>query len=142
MYANCVQDYVVSIQPTLLQKNEVQILRVLGPQSRTMRSTFRHPAPCVPTGHRLFRAERLIAPSRRVVACSANVSLPEQKQNQQKVAIFVEPSPFSHVSGMKIRFTNLIRGLREIGDDVTVVTPCINPPKQFCGAKVQSSSVC
>ena len=107
-----------------------------------MRSTFRHPAPCVPTGHYLVRAERLSAPFRRVEACSADFSLPEHKQNQQKVAIFVEPSPFSHVSGMKIRFTNLIRGLREIGDDVTVVTPCINPPKQFCGAKVQSSSVC
>lgn len=52
------------------------------------------------------------------------------------MAIFVEPSPFTHVSGMKIRFTNLIKGLRDIGDDVTVVTPCINPPKQFHGAKV------
>lgn len=54
----------------------------------------------------------------------------------RKIAIFVEPSPFSHVSGMKIRFSNLIRGLREIGDEVTVVTPCVDPPKTFCGAKV------
>ena len=30
----------------------------------------------------------------------------------RKIAIFVEPSPFSHVSGMKIRFSNLIKGLR------------------------------
>ena len=54
-----------------------------------------------------------------------------------RVAIFVEPSPFSHVSGMRIRFTNLIKGLRELGNDVTVVTPCIAPPKEFCGAKVR-----
>lgn len=61
------------------------------------------------------------------------IALPE---DQTKVAIFVEPSPFSHVSGMRIRFTNLIKGLRELGNDVTVVTPCIAPPKEFCGAKV------
>ena len=54
----------------------------------------------------------------------------------RKVAIFVEPSPFSHVSGMKIRFTNLIKGLRDIGDDVCVFTPCVDPPKTFHGAKV------
>ena len=54
-----------------------------------------------------------------------------------KIAIFVEPSPFSHVSGMKIRFSNLIKGLREIGDDVTVITPCVDPPKTYCGAKVR-----
>lgn len=56
-----------------------------------------------------------------------------------KVAVFVEPSPFSHISGMKIRFLNLIKGLREIGDEVTVVTPCISPPQQYHGAKVTLS---
>ena len=39
-------------------------------------------------------------------------------------------------AGMKIRFANLIKGLRQLGDDVMVVTPCINPPKTFHGAKV------
>lgn len=62
------------------------------------------------------------------------LTLPE---HSTKIAVFVEPSPFSHVSGMKIRFLNLIKGLRELGNDVTVVTPCVNPPKQFCGAKVR-----
>ncbi|EIE20061.1 UDP-Glycosyltransferase/glycogen phosphorylase [Coccomyxa subellipsoidea C-169] len=57
-------------------------------------------------------------------------------EEKKKIAIFVEPSPFSHVSGMKIRFSNLIKGLRQLGDDVMVVTPCINPPKTFHGAKV------
>lgn len=37
---------------------------------------------------------------------------------------------------MKIRFANLIKGLRELGDDVTVFTPCVNPPKTFHGADV------
>lgn len=78
---------------------------------------------------------------------------------RRRVAIFVEPSPFSHVSGMKNRFECLIQGLRgmlqaksslchlslpavekhccaELGDDVTVVTPDINPPKHYFGARV------
>ncbi|KIZ01145.1 hypothetical protein MNEG_6812, partial [Monoraphidium neglectum] len=58
-----------------------------------------------------------------------------QLQNQRKVAIFVEPSPFSHISGMKNRFESLIKGLREAGDEVMVVTPDPTPPKEFCGAK-------
>lgn len=33
-------------------------------------------------------------------------------QIRRRVAIFVEPSPFSHVSGMKNRFECLIQGLR------------------------------
>ncbi len=57
----------------------------------------------------------------------------------RKVAIFVEPSPFSHISGMKNRFESLIKGLREAGDDVMVVTPDPTPPKEFCGARVSSS---
>jgi hypothetical protein len=53
-----------------------------------------------------------------------------------KVAIFVEPSPFSHVSGMKNRFLCLINGLRDQGDDVLVVTPDGAAPQEFNGAKV------
>ena len=52
------------------------------------------------------------------------------------MAIFVEPSPFSHVSGMKNRFLRLIENLREMGDDVVVITPDRDPPKEYHGAKV------
>jgi hypothetical protein len=54
----------------------------------------------------------------------------------RKVALFVEPSPFSHISGMKNRFESLIKTLREAGDEVMVVTPDPTPPKEFCGAQV------
>ena len=57
----------------------------------------------------------------------------------RRVAIFVEPSPFSHVSGMKNRFENLIRELRKAGDDVLVITPDPKPPKEFCGARVRAA---
>lgn len=60
-----------------------------------------------------------------------------QVASPKKVAIFVEPSPFSHISGMKNRFECLIKGLRDEGDEVLVVTPCSDPPKEFCGAKVR-----
>jgi sulfoquinovosyltransferase len=48
----------------------------------------------------------------------------------------VEPSPFSHVSGMKNRFLRLIENLVELGDDVVVVTPDRNAPATYHGAQV------
>lgn len=51
----------------------------------------------------------------------------------------MEPSPFTHVSGMKNRFESLIRGLRDCGDEVSVITPCCNPPKHFHGAQVRTA---
>lgn len=89
------------------------------------------------TSHRVKRCKL----SARTVVGQADLALGAglPKGPPRKVAIFVEPSPFSHVSGMKIRFTNLIKGLRDIGDDVCVFTPCVDPPKTFHGAKVCSS---
>lgn len=78
--------------------------------------------------------------------------------DSRRVAIFVEPSPFSHsesraclcrlamvqdkisllpsVSGYRNRFLNLIRNLTAGGDKVTVVTPCVDPPTEYEGSKV------
>ncbi|XRB20163.1 sulfoquinovosyl transferase [Pseudoscourfieldia marina] len=55
----------------------------------------------------------------------------------RRVAVIVEPSPFSHVSGMKNRFLQLIRTLRGAGDEVLVVTPDPNCPEFYHGAKCQ-----
>jgi sulfoquinovosyltransferase len=54
------------------------------------------------------------------------------------VAIFVEPSPFSHVSGYQNRFKSMIKHMREEGDEVLVVTPQEKDeqPKTFLGARV------
>lgn len=60
----------------------------------------------------------------------------QHNKRASRVAIFVEPSPFSHVSGMKNRFESLIRGLTQAGDEVMVFTPDQDPPEEFCGAKV------
>jgi glycogen synthase len=48
-----------------------------------------------------------------------------------------EPSPFSHVSGMKNRFECLIKGLRAAGDEVMVFTPDHQPPTEYHGARVR-----
>ena len=53
-----------------------------------------------------------------------------------------EPSPFSHVSGMKNRFECLIQGLRAAGDHVMVFTPDSNPPQEYFGAKVRNLLQC
>lgn len=94
----------------------------------------------------VHRTKRLKLSGRPVTCQAADLALGalNPHSSPRKVAIFVEPSPFSHVSGMKIRFTNLIKGLRDIGDDVCVFTPCVDPPKTFHGAKVgaASSSIC
>jgi sulfoquinovosyltransferase len=80
--------------------------------------------------------------SRRSVtsAVAIPISPSEQQQlavmNPRKVALFVEPSPFSHISGMKNRFECLIKCLRAEGDEVLVVTPDPNPPREYFGAKV------
>ncbi|CAL5420206.1 unnamed protein product [Camellia sinensis] len=57
----------------------------------------------------------------------------------RRIALFVEPSPFSYVSGYKNRFQNFIRYLREMGDEVMVVTTHEGVPQEFYGAKLIGS---
>ena len=68
------------------------------------------------------------------------VPVSPESEGIRNVAIFVEPSPFSHISGMKNRFECLIRTLKEQGDDVIVFTPDRTPPKEFHGAKVSADT--
>lgn len=57
----------------------------------------------------------------------------------RRIALFVEPSPFAYVSGYKNRFQNFIRYLREMGDEVMVVTTHEGVPEEFYGAKLIGS---
>uniref|UniRef100_M1ARR1 Glycosyltransferase n=3 Tax=Solanum tuberosum TaxID=4113 RepID=M1ARR1_SOLTU len=63
----------------------------------------------------------------------------EMSSKPRRIAIFVEPSPFSYVSGYKNRFQNFIRYLREMGDEVMVVTTHEGVPQEFYGAKLIGS---
>ncbi|XP_072996377.1 sulfoquinovosyl transferase SQD2-like [Typha latifolia] len=57
----------------------------------------------------------------------------------RRIALFVEPSPFAYVSGYKNRFQNFIKHLREMGDEVIVVTTHEGVPEEFYGAKLIGS---
>ncbi|OIS97918.1 PREDICTED: sulfoquinovosyl transferase SQD2-like [Nicotiana attenuata] len=63
----------------------------------------------------------------------------EISSKPRRIAIFVEPSPFAYVSGYKNRFQNFIRYLREMGDEVMVVTTHEGVPQEFYGAKLIGS---
>ncbi|KAL5550059.1 hypothetical protein UlMin_000235 [Ulmus minor] len=64
---------------------------------------------------------------------------PENNSKPRRIALFVEPSPFAYVSGYKNRFQNFIRYLRELGDEVMVVTTHEGVPQEFYGAKLIGS---
>ncbi|MFQ6623294.1 hypothetical protein Gotur_002332 [Gossypium turneri] len=63
----------------------------------------------------------------------------ENHSKPRRIALFVEPSPFSYVSGYKNRFQNFIKYLREMGDEVMVVTTHEGVPTEFYGAKLIGS---
>ncbi|PON43557.1 Glycosyl transferase [Parasponia andersonii] len=63
----------------------------------------------------------------------------ENNSRPRRIALFVEPSPFAYVSGYKNRFQNFIRYLREMGDEVMVVTTHEGVPQEFYGAKLIGS---
>ncbi|XP_022934121.1 sulfoquinovosyl transferase SQD2-like [Cucurbita moschata] len=64
---------------------------------------------------------------------------PDTISKPRRIALFVEPSPFAYVSGYKNRFQNFIRYLREMGDEVMVVTTHEGVPEEFYGAKIIGS---
>eukprot|EP00271_Cylindrocystis_brebissonii_P004128 TRINITY_DN1560_c0_g1_i1.p1 TRINITY_DN1560_c0_g1~~TRINITY_DN1560_c0_g1_i1.p1 ORF type:complete len:544 (+),score=87.47 TRINITY_DN1560_c0_g1_i1:185-1816(+) len=57
----------------------------------------------------------------------------------RRIALFVEPSPFAYVCGYKNRFQNFIRYLREMGDEVLIITTHKGVPKEFYGAHIIGS---
>ncbi|KAK6152512.1 hypothetical protein DH2020_015147 [Rehmannia glutinosa] len=63
----------------------------------------------------------------------------EMVSGPRRIALFVEPSPFAYVSGYKNRFQNFIKYLREMGDEVMVVTTHEGVPQEFYGAQLIGS---
>ncbi|XP_073143467.1 sulfoquinovosyl transferase SQD2 isoform X2 [Henckelia pumila] len=63
----------------------------------------------------------------------------EMISKTRRIALFVEPSPFAYISGYKNRFQNFIKYLREMGDEVMVVTTHEGVPQEFYGAQLIGS---
>ncbi len=58
----------------------------------------------------------------RVKTCALSESNTSSAPPPRRIAIFVEPSPFTYVCGYANRFTNTIRSLVEQGSEVLVIT--------------------
>jgi len=58
---------------------------------------------------------------------------PLEQHPRRKVSLLVEPTPFTHVSGYSNRFKEMLRFLKDGGDDVEVITPddSEDRPSQF-----------
>lgn len=56
----------------------------------------------------------------------------------RRVALLIEPSPFTHTSGYSNRFKKLIQYLQQAGDQVLVIVPddSLHAPTQFAGARI------
>jgi len=79
---------------------------------------------------------RLTQPGRRRLARYTAVAVMDMETEQgppsRRVALFVEPSPFSHTSGMKNRFLNLISNLTAQGDEVRPAAPPLPAGAHAC----------
>ena len=60
---------------------------------------------------------------------------PLNEHPSRRVALLVEPTPFTHVSGYSNRFKEMLRYLVAGGDTLTVITPDDTPerPNDFLG---------
>lgn len=72
--------------------------------------------------HYIASAIALRISSSRVVVCKAQQTTGCQAVPGRRIAIFVEPSPFTYVCGYANRFTNTIRCLVDQGCQVLVIT--------------------
>jgi hypothetical protein len=70
---------------------------------------------------------------------SGDTEVPPLEQTPgRKVALLVEPTPFTHVSGYSNRFKEMLRFLKEGGDEPEVITPDDTPerPNSFLGMPI------
>jgi len=69
------------------------------------------------------------------VVGAAAARLPGRRKGPLRVALLVEPTPFTHVSGYANRFKEQLKYLKEFGDEVAVATPDdkAEAPSEFLG---------
>jgi sulfoquinovosyltransferase len=84
--------------------------------------------------------EAAAATARTSFAVASDENLDLRHTPPRRVALMVEPTPFTHVSGYSNRFKNLLIQLRDAGDEVLVIVPDNDPdaPTEYAGAKIIS----
>ena len=75
---------------------------------------------------------------KKAAAAEENEVPPLETHPSRKVALLVEPTPFTHVSGYSNRFKEMLRFLKQGGDDAEVITPddSSNRPDNFLGMPI------
>mmetsp|Transcript_22951 Transcript_22951/g.70271 ORF Transcript_22951/g.70271 Transcript_22951/m.70271 type:complete len:466 (-) Transcript_22951:636-2033(-) len=88
----------------------------------------------------LIGTPRLASPvARRARMAVAKEDVPPLDQHpRRRVALLVEPTPFTHVSGYSNRFKEMLRFLQAGGDEPAVITPDDTPerPHNFLGIPI------
>ena len=76
--------------------------------------------------------------SPKAAAAEASEVPPLDEHPGRSVALLVEPTPFTHVSGYSNRFKEMLRFLKAGGDDAEVITPDDSPerPSNFLGMPI------
>ena len=70
-----------------------------------------------------------------------SISVPALKTHApMKILLIVEPTPFNYVSGYANRFKEMLKYLKEAGDDVCIITPddSESPPTEYLGFPIVS----
>jgi len=66
-----------------------------------------------------------------MLAASASEEVPPLRRNPpRKIALLIEPTPFTHVSGYSNRFNEMLRYLSKAGDEVDILTVDTKTPKK------------
>lgn len=73
---------------------------------------------------------------------NSNDAPPLKRNPPRRIALMVEPTPFTHVSGYANRFKEMLKFLKKAGDDVDILTvdsktPAHQLPKEAFGYRVQ-----
>eukprot|EP00916_Digyalum_oweni_P023850 GHVL01039493.1.p1 GENE.GHVL01039493.1~~GHVL01039493.1.p1 ORF type:complete len:210 (+),score=18.77 GHVL01039493.1:52-681(+) len=74
-------------------------------------------------------------------ATDLKINSPLAANNPKKIALLVEPSPFTHVSGYANRFKEMLKYLSLVNDKVEILTPDKNGncPKEQYGFRIHTT---
>lgn len=75
-------------------------------------------------------------------AVASGPNLDFHSSPKMRIAMFIEPTPFTHVSGYSTRFKNLIHQLKRAGDEILVIVPDNkeDAPVEFEGVTIRNTS--
>lgn len=80
-----------------------------------------HPSELV-TATSVNKKEHMVVMNAASSPAASNDAPPLRRTPPRKIALFVEPTPFTHISGYSNRFNEMLRYLKKAGDEVEILT--------------------